>query len=72
MSESLRTLQAAVREFINRPSEEAVDPGDLCDVVDELGGELERLYESPEERAAADEALAKALERISTTYGSRI
>jgi hypothetical protein len=71
MAQSLRTLQAAVREFINRPADEETDPHDLRDVVEALDGELEKLYESPEERAAQDEALAKAMAEISATYGSR-
>ncbi len=44
---------------------------DLRDLVEALDGELEKLYESPEERAAQDEALAKAMAEISATYGSR-
>jgi hypothetical protein len=71
MSQSLRILKAAVREFVNRPADEEVDPNDLRDVVEALDGELEKLYESPEERAAQDEALANALAEISATYGSR-
>jgi molybdopterin converting factor small subunit len=71
MSQALRTLQTAVREFVNRPTEEEVDANELRDVVEELDGELEKLYESPEERAAQDEALARAIEEISATYGSR-
>jgi hypothetical protein len=71
MSQSLRALKAAVREFIDRPTEEEIDPDDLRDVVEALDGELEKLYESPEERAAEDEALAKAMAEISATYGSR-
>ncbi len=71
MSQSLRILKAAVHEFVNRPAEEEIDPNDLRDVVEALDGELEKLYETPEERAAQDEALAKAMEEISATYGSR-
>jgi molybdopterin converting factor small subunit len=71
MSQSLRTLKAAVREFVNRPTEEEIDPDELHDVVEALEGELEKLYETPEERAAQDAALAKALREISETYGSR-
>jgi hypothetical protein len=52
MSQSLRNLKAAVREFANRPLEEDIDPDQLRDVLDELEGELEMLYEPPEERAA--------------------
>jgi molybdopterin converting factor small subunit len=64
-------LKAAVREFVNRPAEEEIDPNDLRDVVEALDGELEKLYESPEESAAQDEALAKAMAEISATYGTR-
>ena len=71
MSQSLRILKTAVHEFVNRPAEEEIDPNDLRDVVEALDGELEKLYETPEERAAQDEALAKAMEEISATYGSR-
>ncbi len=71
MSQSLRILKAAVHEFVNRPAEEEIDPNDLRDVVEALDGELEKLYETPEERAAQDEVLAKAMEEISATYGSR-
>jgi hypothetical protein len=71
MSQSLRTLKAAVDEFVNRPTEEEINPDDLRDVVEALDGELEKLYESPEERAAQDEVLAKAIAEISATYGSR-
>jgi hypothetical protein len=71
MSLSLRTLKAAVSAFVNRPTEDDVDPEELWEVVDELEGELDKLYESPEERAAADAAVAKAIERISATYGPR-
>jgi hypothetical protein len=71
MSQSLRILKAAVHEFVNRPSEEEIDPNDLRDVVEALDGELEKLFESPEEGAAQDEALAKAMAEISATYGSR-
>ncbi len=71
MSQSLPILQAAVRQFVNRPTEETIDPDELRDVVDAVEGELEKLYETPEERAAQDEALAKAMEEISATYGSR-
>ncbi len=71
MSQSLPILQAAVRQFVNRPTEETIDPDELRDVVDAVEGELEKLYESPDERAAQDEALARALREISETYGSR-
>ncbi len=71
MLQSLRILKAAAREFVNRPAEENIDPDELRDVVEALDGELEKLYESPEERAVQDEALAKAIEEISATYGSR-
>jgi hypothetical protein len=71
MSQSVRTLRAAVREFVNRSTEEEIDPEELWEVVDELEGELDKLYESPEECAAADVAVAKAIDRISATYGSR-
>jgi hypothetical protein len=71
MSESLSILQAAVRQFVNRPTEEKIDPDELRDVVDAVEGELEKLYETPAERAAQDEALARALRDISETYGSR-
>lgn len=64
-------LKAAVREFVNRPTEEEIDPNDLLDVVDELDGELEKLYESPEERAAGDKALGEVIGIISETYRSR-
>jgi len=69
MSQSLRILKAAVREFINRPAEEAIDPDELRDVVEALEGEFEKLLESPEERAAQDEALEKAIRMIWATYG---
>jgi hypothetical protein len=71
MSQSLRILKAAVREFVNRPAEEDIDPDELRDVVEALEGEFEKLLESPEERAAGDEAVKKAIEIISATYGSR-
>jgi hypothetical protein len=71
MSQALRTLKVAVRAFVNRPTDEDIDPNDLQDVVEVLEGELEKLYESPEESAAQDQALAKAIEEISATYGSR-
>jgi hypothetical protein len=71
MSQSLRTLKAAVSEFVNRPAEEEIDPDELRDVVEALDGEFEKLLETPEERAAQDEAFAKALRETSETYGSR-
>jgi molybdopterin converting factor small subunit len=71
MSQSLRTLKTAVREFVNRPTEEEIDVNELRDVVDELDGELEKLYESPEERAAADAAVAEVMGITSERYGSR-
>jgi hypothetical protein len=71
MSQSLSILQAAVRQFVNRPTEETIDPDELRDVVDAVEGELEKLYESPEERAIGDEAVKEAIEIISATYGSR-
>jgi hypothetical protein len=52
MSQSLRYLKFAVREFTNRPIEEDIDPEQLRDVLWELEGELEMLYEPREERAA--------------------
>jgi hypothetical protein len=71
MSQSLRALKSAVSEFVNRPPEEEIDPNELHDVVETLEGELEKLYETPEECADQDAALAKALREISETYGSR-
>ena len=70
MSRSLRYLKAAVREFANRPIDDAIDPDELRDVIGELEGELDRLYESPEERAHLDEALAVAIKSIKERYGS--
>jgi len=71
MSQSLRFLKAAVREFASRPIEEEIDPEALRDVLDELEGELDRLYESPEERAALDESLAQAIKSITESYRPR-
>jgi hypothetical protein len=70
MSPSLRYLKAAVRKFASRSIEEEVDPEALREVLDELEGELDRLLESPEERAGLDEALARAIKSIRDTYGS--
>lgn len=71
MSQSFRYLKAAVREFARRPIEEEIDPEALRDVLDDLEGELDRLYESPEERAALDESLAQAIKSITERYRSR-
>ena len=68
---SLRILKAAVHEFINRPPEEDIDPNEVLDAVDQLEGEVEKLYESVEGHVAGDEALAKAIRMISETYGPR-
>jgi hypothetical protein len=70
MSQSLHYLKAAVREFASRPMEEEIDPEALREVLNELEGELDRLLESPEERAGLDEALARAIKSIRDTYGS--
>ncbi len=70
MSSSLRFLKAAVRSFAGRSIEEEVDPEALREVLNELEGELDRLLESPEERAGLDEALARAIKSIRDTYGS--
>jgi hypothetical protein len=71
MSQSLRNLRAAVREFASRPIEEHVDPIELSEVLQELEVEMEVLDESPNERAARDEALALAIKRITESYCSR-
>jgi hypothetical protein len=71
MSQSLRILKVAVREFVNRPAEEDIDPDELRHVVEALEGEFEKLLESPEECAAQDEAVKKAIEIIWATYGKR-
>jgi hypothetical protein len=71
VSQSLRILKAAVREFVNRPPEEDIDPNEVLEVVNQLEAEVEKLYESVEEHAAGDEALAKAIRMISETYGPR-
>jgi hypothetical protein len=53
MSNSLRKLSAAIDEFAHRPPEEAITPDQLRDLIAELEGELEFLYEP-------DPALARA------------
>jgi hypothetical protein len=59
MPNSFRLLRAAVHEFVHRPLTEHVDLEALRDVMDELEGELDLLYES-DPAAARAEALAEA------------
>jgi hypothetical protein len=59
VSNSLSLLRAAVHEFVNRPLTEHVDLEALRDVMDELEGELDMLYEADPAAARAD-ALAEA------------
>ncbi len=50
MSQSLRNLRAALREFIDRPLEEEIEVRDQLDTADLLECALDSLYESPAER----------------------
>ena len=59
MPNSFRFLKAAVHEFVHRPPAEQVDLDQLRDVIEELEGELEFLYE-PDPAAARAEAAAEA------------
>lgn len=58
MSNSFGFLKAAVHEFVHRPLAEHVDLDQLRDVIEELEGELEFLYE-PDPAAARAQALAE-------------
>lgn len=58
MSNAFRFLKAAAHEFVHRPVEDQVDPNQLRDVIEELEGELEFLYET-DPAAARAEALAE-------------
>jgi hypothetical protein len=75
MSQSLRYLKFAVREFTNCPIEEDIDPEQLRDVLWELEGELEMLYEPREERAAmraeVEAMLLQALLQIRSSHEAK-
>jgi len=64
VSDSFRALKAVVNAFINRPADENVNPEQLRELIERLELEEERLYETPEERAASDAALAEAIKEI--------
>jgi hypothetical protein len=80
MSESLRRLRWAVRQFVNRPLEEEIDSWDLQRLIEDLEDELGLVNEPPEERArirAKQEAdmqrpeMQAALRQISERYGAK-
>lgn len=59
MSTSFRFLRAAVNEFVHRPPGDQISVDQLRDVIDELEGELDLLYE-PDPATARAEAEAEA------------
>jgi hypothetical protein len=72
---SLRHLTIAVRDFIRHPVIEDVEIGELREAIEELreavewlDGELGRLDQTPEERAASDKSLAEAIAQIEASY----
>jgi len=71
MSQSLRNLRAALREFIDRPLEEEIEVRDQLDTADLLECALDSLYESPAER---EEQLARRpeLEVLVKSIASRM
>jgi hypothetical protein len=51
MNIHLQKLRDAITDFGNRPIEDEIDAEDIYDLLQQLEGEFELLYEPPEERA---------------------
>ncbi|TMD92618.1 MAG: hypothetical protein E6I73_02035 [Chloroflexi bacterium] len=68
-------MTIAVQDFVRHPVIEDVDIDELREVTEELREavewlecEVERLEQTPEERAASDRSLAEAIARIHASY----
>ncbi len=71
MSASVRNLEIALHEFVDRPLEEEITGLELFDIESLLNIALESLYESPAERSKSRESLTEAIAQIEATMKRR-